>query len=151
MRIPTPAVCGPWALGALLALAALAAPAPSQQEPTGADYEAILARYKGYLGRPSLQKRTKGRELLAGTRDPRALDVLIQSYAKPEEPKDAVRYLIASKTMRAFQGKAPADELAAWRKKHDDAADAHDEICGPFDRQLSGIGERDIEWREVWI
>ena len=124
MRIPKPADCASWALGPLLALAALAAPILSQQEPTGAEYESVLARYKGYVARPSLQKRTKGRELLAGTRDPRALEVLIQSYAKPEEPKDFVRYLIASKTMRAFQGKAQPEELAAWRKKHDDAADA---------------------------
>jgi hypothetical protein len=96
----------------------------AQEKPASADYDAVFARYRGYLQRPSLRKRTKGRELLAGTLDPRALDELITSYAKPEEPKDFVRYLIASKAMQAFQSKASPDALAGWRKKHDDAADA---------------------------
>jgi hypothetical protein len=124
MRIQPPARGRTWARRALLALFALASPLSAQSPPAGADFEAVLARYRAYLARPSLQKRTKGRELLAGTLDPRALDVLIQSYTKPEEPRDVVRYLIASKAMRAFQSKAPADVLANWRKRHDDAADA---------------------------
>jgi hypothetical protein len=112
------------ALQALLTLFAITCPLAAQNPPDGADYDAIFARYRAYIARPSLQKRTKGRELLAGTLDPRALDVLVQSYTKPEEPRDVVRYLIASKTMRAFQTKAPTDVLANWRKRHDDAADA---------------------------
>ena len=58
-------------------------------------YDKARKAYNTWVKRPSLAKRTRGRERLAQTGDLRALQVLFQSYARPEAPKEFVRYLIA--------------------------------------------------------
>jgi hypothetical protein len=112
LRLVLPAV-------ALLAAAALPGPARAQDP-----YDQALARYRAYLERPSLYKRTLGREVLAATLDPRALEVLVRSYDKPEEPKNAVRHLLATIVMSAFGKTADPATLAAWRARYADAEHA---------------------------
>lgn len=109
---------------ASLAVLFLAGSAVTQKPVPQLPFEEALARYEQYLQRPSLYKRTLGREVLARSRDPRALEVLVKSYDRPEEPKEVVRHLIASITMDAFGKSADEEVLATWREKYDDAEDA---------------------------
>ncbi|MFO1054470.1 MAG: hypothetical protein U1F36_19795 [Planctomycetota bacterium] len=88
------------------------------------DWKKTLATYQEWLQRPSLYKRTLGRERFAQSVDPRAFDILVKSYAKPEEPQDQNRYLIASIVMRAFKRNADQAQLSAWRKKFSRPEDA---------------------------
>jgi hypothetical protein len=59
-----------------------------------------VADYKASQKRPSLWKRTQGREALAMTRDVRAIPILASDYASAEKPRDQVQYLCASLTTR---------------------------------------------------
>jgi hypothetical protein len=81
-------------------------------------------QYRDYLKRPSLFMRTRGRKILARTKDARALDVLAKSYGKAEAPKDQVRYLIASITANHFQQAQHVPRFDQWRAKHDKDRDA---------------------------
>ena len=81
-------------------------------------------QYRDYLKRPSLFMRTRGRKILARTKDPRALDVLAKSYGRVEKPKDQVRYLIASITSNHFPGAPHVARFDAWRAKHRKDRDA---------------------------
>ena len=87
-------------------------------------WDTKLAAYKETQKRPSLWKRTVGREELAMTRDARAIDILAQDYAKPEKPKDQVQFLVASLVTRYFTTKDFVDALEAFRTAHDRAEDA---------------------------
>lgn len=89
-----------------------------------AAWKEALATYQQWIQRPSLVKRTIARERLAATLDPRAFELLVKSYAKPEEPAEPVRYLIASIAMNNFRGRVEAPVLDAWRKRHTRAEDA---------------------------
>ncbi|MGE0144440.1 MAG: hypothetical protein AB7I19_12950 [Planctomycetota bacterium] len=83
-----------------------------------------LAAYNEWMQRPALHKRTIAREKLAATGDPRALELLIKSYAKPEEPIEQNRYLIASIAVNAFRRAADPAVFESWRKKHAKPEDA---------------------------
>ncbi len=87
-------------------------------------FRAERAKYQGYLQRESLRKRTDGRCYFADTKDLRAFDILVKSYAKPEEPRDHNKYLIATITMDAFAESAPDETLAKWRKRQKKPVDA---------------------------
>ncbi len=113
----------------------LLVPAPIAQSKPGAQdkkaaqeddaaWKKALATYTEWIQRPSLWKRTLARENLAATVDPRAFDLLVKSYSKPEDPADQNRYLIASILMRTFRNKPDEALLSAWRKKHGKAEDA---------------------------
>ena len=95
---------------ALLVVLAAAIPAGGQD-----DFAEQLKAYRAELKRPSLYKRTKGREAFAATQDARALDTLAKDYKRPEDPKDQVQYLIASITCDQFRGAQHLDALDAWR------------------------------------
>ncbi|MCB9895963.1 MAG: hypothetical protein H6839_16135 [Planctomycetes bacterium] len=88
------------------------------------DWDAKVAAYKESQKRPSLWKRTAGREELAKTRDARAIEILAQDYAKPEKPKDQVQFLVASLVTRYCNTKDFVDALEAFRTAHDRAEDA---------------------------
>ena len=107
-----------------LSVALLAPFATAQDLLDDAAWKKALATYQEWVQRPSLEKRTKGRETFARTLDPRAFELLVKSYSKPEDPVEANRYLIASIVMRAFRSHADQTALAAWRKKHGKAEDA---------------------------
>ena len=80
--------------------------------------------YDDYIKRPSLQMRTRGRIKLAETRHPGAWDILSKSYAKPEDPKDQVSYLLTTICAQYFADEEYVDKWATWRngfKKPQDA------------------------------
>ncbi|MEM7310443.1 MAG: hypothetical protein AAF682_27445 [Planctomycetota bacterium] len=98
-------------------------PAGAQgQAPEG--YDAIHAQYKRYRTTEPLAIRTIGRERLASTGDPRALEILIDDFSSPESPKQVVRHLLASVTTRHFAGADSVERLAEWREEHDKPLDA---------------------------
>lgn len=87
-------------------------------------WDSQVAEYRATQKRPSLWKRTLGREAIAATRDRRAIEILAADYAKPEKPKDQVQYLCASIATLYFSDKDSSDALDAWRVKHTRAEDA---------------------------
>lgn len=96
------------------------------QRPTAepVDFDAAVMKYREWIKRPSLYKRTAARITLAATLDPRALGMLIESHAKPEEPKAVVRNLIATIAMSAFGRSADSLALARWRDANERAEHA---------------------------
>jgi len=90
----------------------------------GEDFDKAFKVYQVWVKRPSLHKRTLARERLARTGDPRALHQLIQDYARPEEPKDQVRYLIAYMAAETLQDEQFFPIFDEWRAKADKAPDA---------------------------
>ena len=105
---------------AVVALALLAATAVVRAD----DWDAKVAAYKESQKRPSLWKRTVGREELAMTRDVRAIEILEQDYTKPEKPKDQVQFLVASLVTRYCNTKDFVDALESFRTAHSRAEDA---------------------------
>ena len=93
----------------------------SAEEPT---YDEALEFYKTRIGDAALKSRTEGRERLAETRDPRAYKILRNSYAKPEQPKNPVRYLIAQVAGGEFVDAAFVDSWSEWMGKHRKREDA---------------------------
>lgn len=71
--------------------------------------------YHATQKRPSLWKRTQGREALAMTLDPRAIPLLAKDYKSAEKPRDQVQYLCASIATRYCTGKEFVDAFEAWR------------------------------------
>ena len=102
----------------LAAMAAFVGPSAAQS------FDDVESAYREYLDRPSLFKRTLGRHKLAATRDPRALEILVKDYARPEDPEQVNRYLIADIAMRAFGARADRGVLGEWRLKYDDPEDS---------------------------
>ncbi len=91
----------------------------------GEDFAATEASYRAYLERPALFYRTRGRQLLAQTNDPRAVPILAQDYAKVEEPKDIVRSLIVTlATRNLYRSVEVLPCYEAWRSANPLPADA---------------------------
>ncbi|MHC4512286.1 MAG: vWA domain-containing protein [Planctomycetota bacterium] len=116
-----------------LGLAALAATLPSQgqrrgrgeygyvrqpDEPPVQSFEQELPYYKRRIHAKSLHLRARARDRIADTKDPRALQLLMDGYAKPEAPKAFVQYMCASLAARYFQDLQFVDTLASWRNQH---------------------------------
>lgn len=89
-----------------------------------ADIRAEKARYEGYLSRPSLRKRTDGRIYFARTGHPDALETLVRSYSRPEDPVDHNKYLIATIVMDNFASSADEKLLESWRRRNRKPIDA---------------------------
>ncbi|MEO0481611.1 MAG: hypothetical protein AAF196_19240 [Planctomycetota bacterium] len=110
----------------LLTTLGLALSAPAQMTDLAEDqsYEEALREYRGFVDRPSLYKRMWGRELLAATRDPRALEVLMKTYRKPEEPQQVNKYLITSLVMRVWGNDLSLATLGDWRGQNKKTTDS---------------------------
>jgi hypothetical protein len=82
------------------------------------DVAAAEAKYRAWLKRPSLHKRMQGRVALARTGTTKAIGMLADDYLRPEEPKDHVRYLVATLATERLAG-APdaATAFAGWRSR----------------------------------
>jgi len=80
------------------------------------DAAAAEAKYRTWLKRPSLYKRMQGRVALARAGTTKAIGLFADDYLRPEEPKDHVRYLIATLATELLAG-APdaAPAFAGWR------------------------------------
>lgn len=108
----------------LLALLPLlgARPVAAEEKET---FEKAHERYETWVRRATLHKRNMGREKLARTGDPRALPILIKDYDKPENPKDHVRYLVATMCATWLGDDAKTlPQWTAWRKRYGQASHA---------------------------
>ena len=108
---------------ALLVVTFAARSAPAQAN-SDTDFEKGRKRYEECLGRAPFLMHTRGRDALARTRDPRALEILAASYRKPGQPREQARYLIAGIAARHCVGDEHVEIYDAWREQYDDAEDA---------------------------
>lgn len=104
------------------------------------EYGPAKVAYDDYIKRPSLQMRTRGRIKLAQTGDHRALRILKDNYKQPEDPKDQVKYLLASIAANNLSDEAFVPIYKEWREAYTNPEDAwlwyrsqiiHDEYKGP--------------------
>lgn len=105
---------------ACVALTALAGLSLGQSD----EYGPAKVSYDDYIKRPSLQMRTRGRVKLAQTGDKRALKILSDNYAKPEDPKDQVKYLLTSISAQYLNGEELLPMWKEWRGKYTKPEDA---------------------------
>jgi hypothetical protein len=80
--------------------------------------------YDGFIKRPSLQMRTRARDTLASSQHPGAFKILSESYAKVEEPKSQVKYLLTTICAKYFQDEEFGAAWTTWRDKFVTAEDA---------------------------
>ncbi|MBZ0135210.1 MAG: hypothetical protein K8I27_02415 [Planctomycetes bacterium] len=80
--------------------------------------------YDEFIKRPSLQMRTRGRVKLASTGHKGAFSILSESYAKAEDPKPQVKYLLTSICAKYFKDVEFDAGWTEWRNKHGKAEDA---------------------------
>lgn len=93
--------------------------------PASADsFRDARKQYREYLKRPSLFMRTRGRRILARTKDVRALELFRKGYGRSEAPKDQVRYLIASIASNHMNAKQHVAEWDLFRSKYKKPRDA---------------------------
>jgi hypothetical protein len=81
-------------------------------------------RYDDYIKRPSLLMRTRGRIGLAQTRHIGAWEILTQSYARPEEPREQVKSLLSTIVAQNFMNEEWTDRWHDWRNRHKSSEDA---------------------------
>ncbi|MBX3475172.1 MAG: hypothetical protein KF754_12370 [Planctomycetes bacterium] len=100
----------------VVAVAAIVAITSTLSQSQVSDYGPAKVAYDDYIKRPSLQMRTRGRVKLAQTGDLRAMKILADNYPKPEDPKDQVKYLLASIMAQYLNGE---EHLATWKELRD--------------------------------
>ena len=141
-------------LAVLLLVAAVA------QAQRGPGYDKAYQTYRSWIKRPSLHKRTLGREFLARTGDVRALQVLAASYSRPEAPKDFVRYLIVTIAAECLDEQRHVPIYTEWRDKHQKKEDAwlwyeslkiHLDNKGPKDLVAIACGRQNVLLRAAAI
>lgn len=106
------------------AVAALLALAASLSVTQHVDFGPAKVAYDDYIKRPSLLMRTRGRVGLARTGHPGAFDILTRSYAKPENPQEQVRSMLAGIVADHFRDEEFLDGLQKWREGHSAPRDA---------------------------
>jgi len=96
------------------ALLGAVATARAQEPAPDAGYDAALERCKVLEQRNPLRYHVEGWELIANTRDPRAIEALAERYARPRLAKEQYRYLVAQ---AAAKGRYETTLAAfdAWR------------------------------------
>ena len=109
-------------LTSLVVCAPLIAAAQDEEGPD--PFPGQLDQYEEYLRRGPLLMHTRGRIKFAKTEDTRALQILADSYAKPEQPKELVQYLIAGIATRHCVGPEHVGIYDAWRESHAETKDA---------------------------
>lgn len=91
---------------------------PQPQQPTQppSAYDQALARYRECLSRLPFRYHTDGRERLASTRRPEALQLLIEDYLKPKAHPEYTRYILGTLFSRNFDNAASVPALdALWK------------------------------------
>lgn len=106
---------------AATALAAFLTAFAAAQEKSG--YEFALERYRTCLDRKPFYFHLEGRQKLAETRRPEALELLATDYGKARDYTEYTRYTIASLVGHNFDDKAAAPVLAELRKRQDKPVD----------------------------
>jgi len=102
---------------AAVLVAALATALAGQKEAKEpSSYDTALARYHECMKRKALTHQTEGRKVLATTRRPEALKILIADYAEAKAYPEYSRYTLATLFGRNFDGAPCAVPLAALRQ-----------------------------------
>lgn len=88
------------------------------------DFGPAKQYYDNFIKRPSLQMRTRGRVKLASSGHQGAFQILSESYARPEEPKPQVSYLLTSICAQYFKDQEFDAGWTTWREKHQKTEDS---------------------------
>ncbi|MHC4840474.1 MAG: vWA domain-containing protein [Planctomycetota bacterium] len=88
------------------------------------DWGPAKVAYDMYMKRHSLQMHTRGWIKLAQTGHKGAMSILPKTYAKPEVPKDQVKYLLASICANYLSDEEHLPAWTTWRGKHQKKEDA---------------------------
>ncbi|MBL8724707.1 MAG: hypothetical protein JNK49_11710 [Planctomycetes bacterium] len=102
-------------------------PEPSKAPPAsgnGFAYDDALVRYRQVMPRLSMHYHTEGREKLAATGKPDALQILIEDYQKGKAWQEFARYSLATMFGKHFDNAASLPALIALRNAHNKAGDA---------------------------
>lgn len=112
-------------LAATLSIAGFTISATAQldERDRGLGFEQALERYQEYLGRDPFQHHNRGRTVLANSRTPAALALLLQDYKKPVAYEEYARYTLAYLVAKNFNKKEFVPQLDALRRDHDDPGD----------------------------
>lgn len=108
----------------LLALIALGVGLHASSALAGDGYDARLGEYRAQARSNSLAVRTLAAEALASTRDPRAITVLANAYARPRNPMAQSRHALVGTLARHFDDERFVEPLAGLRAKHATPEDA---------------------------
>jgi len=93
-------------------------------EPKVESFDKELSYYKRRIRAKAFTLRARARDRIAETKDPRALQLLIDGYTKPENPKAFVRYMCASLAAHYFEDLKFLPAFASWRNSHRKDQDA---------------------------
>ncbi|MEE9127969.1 MAG: hypothetical protein V3U11_12595, partial [Planctomycetota bacterium] len=93
-------------------------------EPPVKSFDQERHYYKRRINANAFHLRARARDRIAETKDPRALQLLINGYQTPENPKAFVQYLCASLAAYYFEDHQFLDTFASWRSKHKKDQDA---------------------------
>jgi hypothetical protein len=121
-------------LGFASALALLATTATAQKKPpeppkappasgNGFAYDDALARYRQVMPRQTFRDHTDGRNRLASTGKPDALQILIDDYLKGKAYTEYARYILASLFGRHFDNEASLPALTSLRTANNKPGD----------------------------
>ena len=94
------------------------------QDDEGDPFIEWRAQYEEYQKRLPFLMHARGRSKFAQTQDPRALEILARSYARPADPVDQSQYIIAAIATRHCRGEEHVSILDAWRGRHKKPQDA---------------------------
>lgn len=140
-------------LGRTLAVAALLTMLGAFSQVSSEEWGPAKQYYDEFIKRPSLQMRTRARVTLASSQHPGAFQILSQSYAKAEDPKPQVKYLLTTICAKYFQDIEFDEGWTKWRNKHSKTEDSwlwyrslilHAENGGEADLYVIANEEKDI-------
>lgn len=105
-------------------LACLSVPVAAQTPPEPTTYEEAIARYREVMKRLPFRYHTQGRDALARTRRPEALELLKADYQGSKQYPEYTRYTVATMLGRDFGGQEFAPAMALLRASCDKPIDA---------------------------
>jgi hypothetical protein len=106
-------------LAGVAALASAALSSTADLTAQARSWEDALEFYELRHDAPSLGRRTRARYVLASSGDPRAFDMLVRDYGRPEEPQEFVHSTIAGMASQFFRHRIAPEKWAAWRDDFD--------------------------------
>ncbi len=107
----------------ILVSALLATSTVAQEVSPSKSYDDALARYRTCMNRLPMTHQTEGRERLAGTRKPEALQILCGDYQKPKSYPEYTRYTLAALLGQNFSNNESVATLDALRKANSKPVD----------------------------
>jgi hypothetical protein len=113
----------PFLLAALSLVGIAAAQGKKPDAPTSTSYDEALARYKQCITRLPLVYQTEGRQKLAETHKPEALQILVDDYAKAKLNPEYTRYTLAAMFGRNFDNVEAAAVFDSLRKTNNKPVD----------------------------